>query len=204
MFLDLLFCFSTGKRRRREGLCPWLGAPCLPWRQQTPPSPSLALVHSTLGEWVVLWCQASLNMSTEEFQQCVCPPLLVEKECVIPEVVPFELNGEGQPEPSHVAPAVVFILSAFFFTSALVVTSFLLREMKIAERLQKQNSFTLAEFVAYRVDYYFSMSILAKPIALCFATIFLVTIGGFLYSVVSIKPFMSSLWQSWSFIADPG
>jgi hypothetical protein len=39
--------------------------------------------------------------------------------------------------------------------------------------------------VAYRTDYWFSISILAKPVALFFLTIFIICIGAVLYTLAS-------------------
>jgi len=139
-------------------------------------------------------------MSHEDpfIHECVCPAIPEGTTATI-------MNGyyHGSMGWSE-SPVVAIILSAFFLISAVIVTSFLLREMRIAERLRAHNAFTLTEYVAYRTDYYFSISIAAKPILLFFATIFLVISGGFAYSLVSHKPFIPSLWLSWSFIADPG
>ncbi|XP_042412058.1 probable ion channel POLLUX isoform X2 [Zingiber officinale] len=62
----------------------------------------------------------------------------------------------------------------------------------------------LKKRIAYRVDVFFSVHPYAKLLALLFATIFLIGIGGLALYAVSDASLPEALWYSWTFVADSG
>eukprot|EP00123_Amoebidium_parasiticum_P016867 comp23617_c2_seq1/m.40189 comp23617_c2_seq1/g.40189 ORF comp23617_c2_seq1/g.40189 comp23617_c2_seq1/m.40189 type:complete len:773 (-) comp23617_c2_seq1:135-2453(-) len=80
------------------------------------------------------------------------------------------------------------------------------KAVKTYERLARSGAqqFDIWQHLEYRVDYWFSSSPMSKPVALLFATVFLIFTGGVLLALVSKEGFASALWTSWTFVADPG
>eukprot|EP01018_Ginkgo_biloba_P039364 Gb_08564 [translate_table: standard] len=62
----------------------------------------------------------------------------------------------------------------------------------------------LKKRIAYRVDVFFSTYPYAKLLALLFATILLIGIGGLALFAVSNDSLLDALWLSWTFVADSG
>ncbi|WOK96422.1 hypothetical protein Cni_G05129 [Canna indica] len=62
----------------------------------------------------------------------------------------------------------------------------------------------LKKRIAYRVDVFFSVHPYAKLLALLFATILLIGIGGLALYAVSDASLSEALWLSWTFVADSG
>lgn len=62
----------------------------------------------------------------------------------------------------------------------------------------------LKKRIAYRVDVFFSVYPYAKLLALLFATILLIGIGGLALYAVSDASLPEALWYSWTFVADSG
>ncbi|XP_074578183.1 putative ion channel POLLUX isoform X2 [Curcuma longa] len=62
----------------------------------------------------------------------------------------------------------------------------------------------LKKRIAYRVDVFFSVHPYAKLLALLFATILLIGIGGLALYAVSDASLPEAFWYSWTFVADSG
>lgn len=62
----------------------------------------------------------------------------------------------------------------------------------------------LKKSIAYRVDVFFSVYPYAKLLAILFATILLIGLGGLALYAVSDGTLAESLWLSWTFVADSG
>lgn len=82
---------------------------------------------------------------------------------------------------------------------------FLLQETRfLLQRLREDRSLRLVDLLAYRIDFWFSRSKFAKPLALVAATGLLILVGAFALHSVSHQDFPSALWTSWVYVADPG
>lgn len=62
----------------------------------------------------------------------------------------------------------------------------------------------LSKRMAYRVDVLFSTIPLFKPLALLFATILLIGLGGVALFAVSGDTWGEALWRAWTYVADAG
>lgn len=62
----------------------------------------------------------------------------------------------------------------------------------------------LKKRIAYRVDVFFSVYPYAKLLALLFATILVIGLGGLALYAVSDGTLAEALWLSWTFVADSG
>ena len=62
----------------------------------------------------------------------------------------------------------------------------------------------MRDLVAYRTDYWFSRSKLAKPVALVVATMLLIVAGAIALHAVLPVDFPTALWTAWVYVADPG
>jgi Trk K+ transport system NAD-binding subunit len=99
------------------------------------------------------------------------------------------------------------LLSFIIGTNA--IARFLLSEYKAvkqkADSMQLSRSFTAAEMLEYRVDYYFSTSKWAKVAFLLSLTFILIAVGAGLLAVfLEDHSLSNAAWMSWTFVADPG
>ncbi|KAL7517511.1 hypothetical protein ACHAWX_002430 [Stephanocyclus meneghinianus] len=70
---------------------------------------------------------------------------------------------------------------------------------------RKNRSFTTAEMLEYRVDYYFSTSKWAKVALLLSLTFILIAVGAGLLAVfLDDHSISNAAWIAWTFVADPG
>jgi len=106
--------------------------------------------------------------------------------------------------------AFLFYFQIFFYLSLIIfcqsLCSFLWTEWKTCNntKLRTGNDFRYLEYFFYRVDYHFSHNPRAKAITVVFSALFLIAIGGFVWSFGTNLPFFESLWVAWTFVADPG
>ncbi|GBG27176.1 Ion channel CASTOR [Hondaea fermentalgiana] len=80
-------------------------------------------------------------------------------------------------------------------------------QRRIRERIHETLTFSLREFVFYRMDYLLSTWSSAKPVALLLATYLLIMAGATLYYSLSSSSdvtYSESVWVAWTFVADPG
>lgn len=62
----------------------------------------------------------------------------------------------------------------------------------------------MREMIEYRLDFYFSTSKWAKPVLLLSATFVLILVGAMFLCICSGQDITSSMWMSWTYVADPG
>lgn len=60
------------------------------------------------------------------------------------------------------------------------------------------------DVVSYRLDYWLSQSTYSKPVLLAVFILFLVSIGGILFAIVTGEPLSGSMWTAWVLIVDSG
>lgn len=60
------------------------------------------------------------------------------------------------------------------------------------------------EIISYRLDYWLSFSIWAKPFFLVGLIMLLVSVGGIVFALVTGEPLSGSMWQTWLLIVDTG
>ncbi|EKX53191.1 hypothetical protein GUITHDRAFT_84343 [Guillardia theta CCMP2712] len=63
---------------------------------------------------------------------------------------------------------------------------------------------TLGEIVQYRLDYYLSTNPYAKALLLLNSTFLVILFGGMILSLTQGEDIGSALWESWTYVADPG
>jgi hypothetical protein len=87
-----------------------------------------------------------------------------------------------------------------------VIARFFMQELELSRKklAESKVSFTFSELVQYRLDFYFSTSKWAKPLVLLGATFVLILLGAIFLCITSGQDISSSLWQSWTYVADPG
>mmetsp|Transcript_4108 Transcript_4108/g.8868 ORF Transcript_4108/g.8868 Transcript_4108/m.8868 type:complete len:1132 (+) Transcript_4108:483-3878(+) len=82
-----------------------------------------------------------------------------------------------------------------------------IEQRRIRERIHDTLTFSLREFIFYRMDYLLSTWSSAKPVALLLATYLLIMSGATLYwglNSGSDVTYSESVWMAWTFVADPG
>lgn len=100
---------------------------------------------------------------------------------------------------------------ALFVSGTLAICRFIYFEMEVAKLKvdqARQNGtevdFDKKELMQYRLDYYFSTNRWAKPILLLTATFVLIMAGAVLLWLASGQTISTSMWNAWTFVADPG
>jgi len=69
---------------------------------------------------------------------------------------------------------------------------------------QEDARYTWPEMIQYRLDYYLSSSPFAKALLLLNSTFIVILLGSLLLSITQGESFANALWDSWTFVADPG
>jgi hypothetical protein len=87
-----------------------------------------------------------------------------------------------------------------------VIARFFMKELEHYRQKLTESKviFSLSEYAQYRLDFYFSTSKWAKPLVLLGATFVLILCGATFLCATSGQDLSSSLWQSWTYVADPG
>uniref|UniRef100_A0A7S2S8C3 RCK N-terminal domain-containing protein n=1 Tax=Mucochytrium quahogii TaxID=96639 RepID=A0A7S2S8C3_9STRA len=78
---------------------------------------------------------------------------------------------------------------------------------RIKASLSETREFSIKEFAFYRMDYLLSNRASAKPLSLLLVAYLLMIVGAMVYFVTSHDAsltFSEAVWNSWTFIADPG
>ncbi|XP_057848229.2 ion channel CASTOR isoform X5 [Cryptomeria japonica] len=97
---------------------------------------------------------------------------------------------------------VIFLLSIpFLFFKYIDDLPWLTRAPRNNQSLEEA---PLSKRIAYGVDVFFSTYSYAKPLALLFATILLIGVGGLALFAVSDDSFLHAMWMSWTYVADSG
>jgi len=111
--------------------------------------------------------------------------------------------SEMMPEETQGRP---YITTLTVLGGLVVLGKFLGAEASLAKQKMQdyKMAFTAGDFVSYRLDYYFSTSKWAKPLVLLGVTFFLILAGAVGLAVSKGGSLSASVWESWTFVADPG
>eukprot|EP01041_Mallomonas_annulata_P008177 gene8177-16802_t len=71
-------------------------------------------------------------------------------------------------------------------------------------RARTGQEFIFKEYFLYRLDYHFSRNPKLQGVAVGFAAISIIFIGGILWCLATEDGIVESLWTAWTFVADPG
>jgi len=87
-----------------------------------------------------------------------------------------------------------------------LLCKFIMSEASLARKKMEEYkmAFTASDFVSYRLDFYFSTSKWAKPLLLLGVTFFLILAGAVSLAVAHGGNLSASVWESWTYVADPG
>ncbi|PTQ28100.1 hypothetical protein MARPO_0173s0003 [Marchantia polymorpha] len=124
---------------------------------------------------------------------------------------PSKEEAETGEEPDDGDVAYQAIRKFAFLVSLLCLTSpfWIFKYVDGIPRLSEDNrsgeeEVPLSKRMAYRVDVLFSTIPLFKPLALLFATILLIGLGGVALFAVSGDTWGEALWRAWTYVADAG
>eukprot|EP00697_Spironema_sp_BW2_P008467 gnl/Spiro4/23068_TR11402_c0_g1_i1.p1 gnl/Spiro4/23068_TR11402_c0_g1~~gnl/Spiro4/23068_TR11402_c0_g1_i1.p1 ORF type:complete len:804 (-),score=207.48 gnl/Spiro4/23068_TR11402_c0_g1_i1:121-2532(-) len=97
-------------------------------------------------------------------------------------------------------------LLAFLCATGYAVYVIAMEVYQARQKVERCSSLNICvmDVLMYRIDYWFSVSPMSKPIALLVVTMALICVGGFIYSVCSGESVAASVWASWVFISDTG
>uniref|UniRef100_A0A7S0EYY4 RCK N-terminal domain-containing protein n=1 Tax=Hanusia phi TaxID=3032 RepID=A0A7S0EYY4_9CRYP len=110
-------------------------------------------------------------------------------------------NDESDSSSPPIAPL------AFIGTVLTSQAAFFTREyQRIKEGFdpKSDSDVTLGEIVQYRLDYYLSTNPYAKALLLLNSTFLVILLGGMILSLTQGEDIGSALWESWTYVADPG
>ena len=96
---------------------------------------------------------------------------------------------------------------AFIGTVITSQAAFFMREyQRIKDGFDPKNDsdVTIGEIVQYRLDYYLSTNPYAKALLLLNSTFLVILLGGMILSLTQGEDIGSALWESWTYVADPG
>eukprot|EP00164_Ancoracysta_twista_P001485 GFYU01001945.1.p1 GENE.GFYU01001945.1~~GFYU01001945.1.p1 ORF type:complete len:869 (-),score=243.47 GFYU01001945.1:183-2789(-) len=93
---------------------------------------------------------------------------------------------------------------AIFFGACAYIAKFVIAEVQAARDKVAEGTIeaTVGEILAYRVDYYFSVTAMSKPFFLLGSTFFLILVGGVVRAMTSSNALSHAVWQSWIWVAD--
>ncbi|XP_042508446.1 probable ion channel SYM8 isoform X2 [Macadamia integrifolia] len=113
----------------------------------------------------------------------------------------FSYSGSGGGRTVALYTVVLMLMTPFIF---LKYIDHLPRLMTTTRRSKNCEEVPLKKRIAYRVDVFFSVYPYAKLLALLFAIVLLIGVGGLALYAVGECSLSEALWLSWTFVADSG
>lgn len=86
----------------------------------------------------------------------------------------------------------------------LIHTEISIYSAKKTDESEVQSNISIAEFLQYRLDYYFSATQWAKPLLLLGVTFILILISSVILMILLGDSLAAAMWKAWTYVADPG
>mmetsp|Transcript_11245 Transcript_11245/g.22265 ORF Transcript_11245/g.22265 Transcript_11245/m.22265 type:complete len:821 (+) Transcript_11245:92-2554(+) len=118
----------------------------------------------------------------------------------------YQCKADSESMMPEEGPGRPYLTVGVVLSGLVLMGKFMMSEAYLARRKMEEYKmpFTVTDFVSYRLDFYFSKSKWAKPLLLLGVTFFLILIGAVGLAIANGGNLSASVWESWTYVADPG